>query len=113
MIAIAQRVSRAEVRVSDEIVGRIDKGVLLLLGVEKGDTEVDADVLARKLVALRIFPGRTPMDLSLKEMAGACLVVSQFTLAGSIRKGNGPSFDRAEDPGLAQALYERVADRIA
>jgi D-tyrosyl-tRNA(Tyr) deacylase len=113
MIAIAQRVSRAEVRVADEIVGRIGKGVLLLVGVEKGDTQADADVLARKLVALRIFPGRTPMDLSIKDAGGACLVVSQFTLAGSIRKGNRPSFDRAEDPALAQALYEQVADRIA
>jgi D-aminoacyl-tRNA deacylase len=113
MIAVAQRVSRAEVRVSDEVVGRIDRGVLLLVGVEKGDSEADADLLARKLVDLRIFPGRTPMDLSLKDAGGACLVVSQFTLAGSIRKGNRPSFDRAEDPALAKALYERVADRIA
>jgi len=113
MIAVAQRVSRAEVRVADEVVGRIAKGVVLLVGVERGDTEADADVLARKLVALRIFPGRTPMDLNLKDAGGACLVVSQFTLAGSIRKGNRPSFDRAEEPALAQALYRRVADRIA
>jgi D-tyrosyl-tRNA(Tyr) deacylase len=113
MIGIVQRVSRAEVRVAAEVVGRIDKGVLRLVGVERGDGEADADVLARKLVALRIFPGRTPMDLSLKEASGACLVVSQFTLAGSIRKGNRPSFDRAEDPALAHALYQRVADRIA
>ncbi len=113
MIAIVQRVSHAEVRVAAEVVGCIDKGVLLLVGVERGDTQADAEVLARKLVALRIFPGRTPMDLSLKDAGGACLVVSQFTLAGSIRKGNRPSFDRAEDPALAQALYQRVADRIA
>jgi len=113
MIAIAQRVSRAEVRVSGEVVGRIERGVLLLVGVEKGDREADADMLARKLVALRIFPGRTPMDLSLKDVGGACLIVSQFTLAGSIRKENRPSFERAEDPGLARALYERVAERIA
>ena len=113
MIAIAQRVSRAEVRVAAEIAGRIDKGVLLLVGIECGDTEADADVLARKLSALRIFPGRTPMDVSLKDAGGACLVVSQFTLAGSIRKGNRPSFDRAEDPSLAQALYQHVAERIA
>jgi D-tyrosyl-tRNA(Tyr) deacylase len=113
MIAIAQRVSRAEVRVASEVVGRIDKGIMLLVGVERGDQEADADVLARKLVALRIFPGRTPMDLSVKDAGGACLVVSQFTLAGSIRKGNRPSFDRAEDPARAQVLYERVAERIA
>jgi len=113
MIAIAQRVSRAEVRVDSEVVGRIDKGIMLLVGVERGDQEADADVLVRKLVALRIFPGRTPMDLCLKEAGGACLVVSQFTLAASLRKGNRPSFDRAEDPPRARALYERVADRIA
>jgi D-aminoacyl-tRNA deacylase len=113
MIAIAQRVSRAEVRVASEVVGRIDKGIMLLVGVERGDQEADADVLARKLVALRIFPGRTPMDQSVKDAGGACLVVSQFTLAASIRKGNRPSFDRAEDPARAQALYERVAERIA
>ena len=113
MIAMVQRVSRAEVRVAAEVVGRIDKGVLLLVGVERGDTQADADLLARKLVALRIFPGRTPMDLSLKDAGGACLVVSQFTLAGSIRKGNRPSFDRAEDPALTQALYQLVAERIA
>ncbi len=113
MIAIAQRVSRAEVRVASEVVGRIDKGIMLLVGVERGDQETDADVLARKLVALRIFPGRTPMDLSVKDAGGACLVVSQFTLAASIRKGNRPSFDRAEDPARAQALYERVAERIS
>jgi D-aminoacyl-tRNA deacylase len=113
MIAIAQRVSRAEVRVASEMVGRIDKGIMLLVGVERGDQEADADVLARKLVALRIFPGRTPMDLCVKDAGGACLVVSQFTLAASIRKGNRPSFDRAEDPARAQALYERVAERIA
>jgi D-aminoacyl-tRNA deacylase len=113
MIAIAQRVSRAEVRVASEVVGRIDKGIMLLVGVERGDQEADADVLARKLVAMRIFPGRTPMDLCVKDAGGACLVVSQFTLAASIRKGNRPSFDRAEDPARAQALYERVAERIA
>jgi D-aminoacyl-tRNA deacylase len=69
-------------------------------------------VLARKLVALRIFPGRTPMDVTVKDVAGGCLVVSQFTLAGTTRKGNRPSFDRAEDPARANALYERFADRL-
>jgi D-tyrosyl-tRNA(Tyr) deacylase len=112
MIVVVQRVSRAEVRVEDEIVGKIDLGLAVLVGVERGDSEADADVLARKLCALRIFPGRTPMDLSIKDVHGACLVVSQFTLAGSTRKGNRPSFDRAEDPALAQKLYERIAERI-
>jgi D-aminoacyl-tRNA deacylase len=112
MIVVVQRVSRAEVRVDAEVVGKIGLGLAVLVGVERGDAEADADVLARKLVALRIFPGRTPMDLSVKDVGGSCLVVSQFTLAGSTRKGNRPSFDRAEDPALANALYLRLADRI-
>jgi D-tyrosyl-tRNA(Tyr) deacylase len=112
MIAVVQRVSRAEVRVEGEVAGKIGLGLAVLVGVERGDGEADADVLARKLCALRIFPGRTPMDLSIKDVAGACLVISQFTLAGSTRKGNRPSFDRAEDPALAQRLYERVAERV-
>jgi D-tyrosyl-tRNA(Tyr) deacylase len=112
MIIVVQRVSRAEVRVEGEIVGKIGLGLALLVGIERGDCDADADALAHKLCALRIFPGRTPMDLSIKEVSGACLVVSQFTLAGSTRKGNRPSFDRAEDPTLARALYERVAERI-
>ena len=112
MIAVVQRVSRAEVRVDGEFVGQIGRGLMVLLGVERGDTRADADVLARKLCVLRIFPGRTPMDLSLKDVGGGCLVVSQFTLAGSTRKGNRPSFDRAEDPALAEALYEYLADQI-
>jgi D-aminoacyl-tRNA deacylase len=113
MIVVVQRVSRAEVRVEQESVGRIGGGLMLLVGVERGDGEADADVLARKVVALRIFPGRTPMDLTVKDVSGGCLVVSQFTLAGTTRKGNRPSFDRAEDPKLANTLYLRLAERIA
>ena len=112
MIAVIQRVSRAEVRVEQESVGKIGLGVMVLLGVERGDGKSDAEALARKLVALRIFPGRTPMDLTGKDVGGACLVVSQFTIAGSTRKGNRPSFDRAEDPALAQSLYEHFADQV-
>jgi D-tyrosyl-tRNA(Tyr) deacylase len=112
MIAVVQRVSRAEVRVDGEVVGKVGLGLAVLVGVERGDGQADADALARKLVALRIFPGRTPMDLSIKDVAGGCLVVSQFTLAGSTRKGNRPSFDRAEDPALAQSLYEYLAAQI-
>ena len=112
MIAVIQRVSRAEVRVEQESVGKIGLGLMVLLGVERGDGKADAEALARKLIALRIFPGRTPMDLSVKDVGGGCLVVSQFTLAGSTRKGNRPSFDRAEDPALAQALYEYFADQV-
>jgi len=106
---VVQRVSRAEVRVAGEVVGRIERGLALLVGVEKGDAETDADVTARKVAALRIFPGRTPMDLTVGEVGGACLVISQFTLCASIAKGNRPSFEPAEAPARAEALYLRVA----
>lgn len=109
MKTLLQRVSRAEVRVDGDVVGRIGKGVVLFVGVEKGDDEQDAAATARKVAALRIFPGRTPMDRTLEDVGGACLVVSQFTLAGSLRKGNRPGFDKAEDPERAEALYLAVA----
>lgn len=112
MKTLLQRVSRAEVRVDSEVVGRIGKGVVLLVGVEKGDDEKDAEVTARKVAALRVFPGRTPMDRTLADVGGACLVVSQFTLVGSLRKGNRPGFDGAEDPERAEVLYLEVARRL-
>lgn len=112
MKTVVQRVSRAEVRVEGEVVGKIGRGLALLVGVEKGDTEADADETARKVAALRVFPGRTPMDRTVVEEGGGCLVVSQFTLAGSIRKGNRPSFDGAEAPERAADLYRRVAERL-
>jgi len=112
VIVVVQRVSRAEVRVDGAVVGKIGLGLMLLVGVERGDSEADADAVARKIAALRIFPGRNPMDVAVREVNGACLVVSQFTLAGSIHKGNRPGFDRAEDPPRAQALYQRVADKL-
>jgi D-tyrosyl-tRNA(Tyr) deacylase len=110
MNAVVQRVSRAEVRTGGEVVGRIGKGLMILVGVEKGDGDADADVLARKIAALRLFAARTPMDLNASDAGAACLVVSQFTLVGSIHKGNRPSFDRAEDPPRARALYERFVE---
>ena len=113
MISLVQRVARAEVRVDDEVVAQIGLGLLLFVGVERGDAERDADATARKVAALRIFEGKHPMDLSVKDVGGACLVVSQFTLAGSLRKGNRPGFEGAEEPERARALYERVADKIA
>lgn len=112
MKTVVQRVSRAAVRVDGEVVGSIDRGVMLLVGVHRGDTEADAIATARKIASLRIFPGRTPMDLDLAQVGGGCLVVSQFTLAGTIRKGRRPSFDAAEAPEAAEALYERVADEL-
>jgi D-aminoacyl-tRNA deacylase len=111
-------VTRAKVTVGGEGLAEIARGVMLLVGVEKGDLEADADATARKIAALRIFPspsampGKTPMDLTLGEVGGACLVVSQFTLCASLAKGNRPSFEPAEAPARAEALYQRVADGL-
>ncbi len=112
MKTVVQRVARAEVRVGDEVVGKIGPGLALLVGVEKGDGEADADVTARKIAALRIFPKRTPMDVTAADAGGACLVVSQFTLCATLAKGNRPSFEPAEVPARAEALYLRVADGL-
>ncbi len=109
MKTVVQRVARAEVRAGGEVVGRIARGLVLLVGVEKGDGETDADATARKVAALRIFPGRTPMDLTVAAAGGACLAISQFTLCATLAKGNRPSFEPAEEPGRAEALYLRVA----
>jgi len=112
MKTVLQRVERAEVRIAGAVVARIGRGVVLLVGVERGDSEADADVTARKIAALRIFAGRTPMDLMLAEVGGACLVVSQFTLAATLAKGNRPSFEPAEAPARAEELYLRVAAQL-
>ncbi|MCA8943380.1 MAG: D-tyrosyl-tRNA(Tyr) deacylase [Planctomycetes bacterium] len=112
MKTVVQRVSRARVTVDGEVVGEIDRGALLLVGVERGDTDADADATARKIAALRFFPGVTPMDETLAEVGGSCLVVSQFTLAGRVRKGNRPSFTDAAEPREAERLYLRVVDGL-
>ena len=112
MRTVVQRVTRAAVRVGDETVGAIERGLVLLVGVEKGDGEADADATARKIAALRMFPGRTPMDVTVGEAGGGCLVVSQFTLCAALAKGNRPSFEPAEEPARAEALYLRVAEGL-
>lgn len=115
MRTVVCRVSRAEVRVDGQVVGRVGRGLLLLVGVERGDTEADAVATARKIAGLRIFPGPTPparMDLDVGEVGGGCLVISQFTLAGTVRKGRRPGFDAAEAPERAEPLYLRVAERL-
>ena len=106
MKAVVQRVSGASISVAGEVVAEIGRGALVLVGVARGDTDADADAIARKLAALRMFPGRTPMDLPLREVGGACLVVSQFTLCADLGKGNRPSFEPAEEPARAEALYQ-------
>ena len=109
MRALVQRVSHAAVTVDGERISAIGKGMLVLLGVKRGDTQQDADKIARKLQALRIFEdddGR--MNRSVEETHGEILCVSQFTLYGDARKGNRPSFVDAAPPEEAEPLYERV-----
>jgi D-tyrosyl-tRNA(Tyr) deacylase len=109
MRALVQRVSRASVTVDGERVAAIGPGMLVLLGVRRSDTEADADRIARKLLALRIFEdddGR--MNRSVEDARGEILCVSQFTLYGDTRKGNRPSFVDAAPPDEAEPLYERV-----
>jgi D-tyrosyl-tRNA(Tyr) deacylase len=113
MIVVLQRVKEARVDVEGRTTGAIGPGICLLVGVEKGDTREDAEFLARKATELRIFPdpqGR--MNLSLAEAGGEVLAVSQFTLAGSTRKGRRPSFDGAEEPALAAELFNYLVELI-
>ena len=112
MKTVVQRVTRGEGRVAGDLVGRFDRGLVLFVGVEKTDAEADADATARKIAALRIFPGRTPMDLTVADVGGACLVVSQFTLCAALGKGNRPSFEPAAEPARAEPLYLRVAEQL-
>jgi D-tyrosyl-tRNA(Tyr) deacylase len=113
MRAVVQRVSRAQVRVDEEIVGKIGRGLLVLLGVGHADTEADADYLAAKIVGLRIFEDENgKMNLDTATVNGAILVVSQFTLYGDVRRGKRPSFDAAALPERAHQLYEYFVERI-
>jgi D-aminoacyl-tRNA deacylase len=107
MRAVLQRVSRAQVTAAGEIVGEIGRGLVVLVGVEQGDTEADAQQLADKCVQLRIFDDADgKMNLALSDVSGAMLVVSQFTLLGDCRKGRRPSFIQAAPPEIAERLYE-------
>jgi D-tyrosyl-tRNA(Tyr) deacylase len=113
MRAVCQRVARAEVRVGDTVAGRIDAGLVVLLGVGHDDTSDDAERLAGKIARLRIFEDDAgKFDRSLLDTAGATLVVSQFTLVADTRKGNRPSFSGAAPPDVAQPLYERFCDAL-
>jgi D-tyrosyl-tRNA(Tyr) deacylase len=98
--------------VDNQIVGEIGRGLVLFVGVEIGDTQADAHMTARKVAGLRVFPGETPMDLSVSDVSGGILVISQFTLAGKVSKGRRPSFNRAEAPSKAEELYELVVDAL-
>jgi D-aminoacyl-tRNA deacylase len=113
MRAVIQRVKRAKVTVAGEIAGEIGSGLLVLLGVGKGDDEAAADYLAAKTVGLRVFEdGDGKMNLAVTDVGGAVLAVSQFTLYGDVRKGKRPSFDDAATPETARALYEYYVGRI-
>ncbi len=113
MRAVVQRVSRASVKVGDEITGEIEKGLLVLLGVAHEDTEADADYLAEKIAGLRVFEDDAgKMNLSVIDVEGSVLAVSQFTLFGDVRRGKRPSFDEAARPELARRLYEHFVERV-
>jgi len=107
MRVVLQRVKQASVEVDGREVGKIGRGICLLIGIEKGDSREDAEYLARKAVELRIFPDSAgKMNLSLEEVGGEVLAVSQFTLVASTKKGRRPGFDRAEEPARAEELFE-------
>jgi D-aminoacyl-tRNA deacylase len=113
MRAVVQRVSSASVTVAGEVVGEIDLGLLVLVGVGHDDTQLDAETLARKVAGLRIFSREGRMDLSVKDVGGSALVVSQFTLLGSTRKGRRPSFTDAARPDVAEPLVQVFMATVA
>lgn len=113
MRAVVQRVAEASVTVDGEIVGAIGPGLLVLVGVTHGDSDRDAHAIADKLAGLRIFGDDAGlMNRSVADVAGECLVVSQFTLYGATRKGRRPSFTAAADPGVAEPLIDVVIRRL-
>lgn len=113
MKALIQRVTRASVEVNGQVVGRIDAGLLVLLGVAKGDGETDSRYLIEKIRTLRIFSDEQgKMNRSLTDIGGSVLLVSQFTLLGRTTNGRRPSFDEAALPDEAKRLYEAVATEL-
>ena len=113
MKVLIQRVKNAGVDIEEKNISSIDKGILALVGIEKGDTREQAEKLARKIVNLRIFPDENDkMNLSLIDIQGEMLIVSQFTLCGDCKKGTRPSFDKSAPPDIANALYEYFVKQI-
>src|SRR3990172_163474 len=113
MKAVIQRVSSAKVEVEGSVLSSINRGLLVLIGVEEGDTENDIAYISKKIANLRIFEdSASRMNLSVKDISGEILVVSQFTLSADCRKGNRPSFVNAEEPGKANTMYMKVVERL-
>ena len=113
MRAVVQRVSHAQVKVDGKVVGKIEKGYLVLLGVKEGDTKKEADFLANKVVNLRVFEDENDkMNLSIKDVGGEMLIVSQFTLYGDASHGNRPSFTEAAKPEEANSLYGYFCEKV-
>ncbi|MBP7478785.1 MAG: D-tyrosyl-tRNA(Tyr) deacylase [Chitinophagales bacterium] len=113
MRAVIQRVSKASVEINGNIYGQINKGLLILLGIEELDSEVDVEWLSNKIVSLRIFNDDDgKMNLSLKDIQGEILLISQFTLHASIAKGQRPSFIKAAKPPISKPLYEMFARKL-
>lgn len=114
MIALVQRVLEASVEVQGRVVGKIGRGLNILLGVCKGDTESDVDKLVNKIVNLRLFEDESKkMNLSVQDVQGEVLVVSQFTLVANLRKGRRPSFETAAEPQEADRLYRLFIEKIS
>jgi len=114
MRLVVQRVSKAQVAVEGKIVGKIGRGLLVYVGVEKGDGEQEVNFMADKVLYLRIFPdAEEKMNLSVKDIKGAVLSISQFTLASHIRKGRRPDFNNAEIPEKADVLYNQFNEILA
>lgn len=113
MRLVLQRVRRAEVRVGDEVVGSVDRGLLVLAGIEVGDSAAQIDAAVEKLARLRVFEDQAgKMNLDAGAAGAGFLVVSQFTLAGSLDRGRRPSFDRAAAPAVAAPLVERLVQGL-
>lgn len=113
MRAVLQRVSKASVTVDNEIIGQIENGLMVLLGVEQGDTPEEARALAEKTSHLRIFEDNEgKMNLSVQDIGGAVLAISQFTLLADCRKGRRPGFSQAALPDLAEPLYETYVEHL-
>src|SRR6266496_5899669 len=113
MRTVVQRVTRAKVTVEDETIGEIKQGLVVLLGVAHDDSEADAEYLAAKIVALRIFDDEAgKMNRSVRDIGGGLLVISQFTLYGDVRRGLRPSWIQAAAPDVAKSLYELFIERV-